>query len=193
MFCFVLQVADQLVAKRQETTAKPLQEYICQKEKWPLDIFELVHLEAFRRAIKRLDIHKRINAIKYVFDWQNTGEQKQSFEASQASQEDREEQEVSKCPLQCGCIEMAQHFLRCTVLRNTHIMDRCCNSLHRWLGRQKTHKTLQHILLMAVLEWIDEKKVLPGQLEVPRELAKMGYSRSTRRAEADWLEQFLQR
>ena len=147
---------------RKELTTQPLKDYICQKEAWTQETFCSVHWDALGRALKSLDIHKRINAIKYIFNWQNTGEQKQWFEASQASQDDREEQEVNKCPLDCGCVETAQHFLWCKKLRDAHIKDRCCDSLHRWFGRQKTHKTLQHILLMAVRNWTHDEAVLPN-------------------------------
>ena len=164
--------ADKII--RQAFTSQPLQDYIRQKEEWTSETFRLVHWDAVERALKSLDIHKRINAIKYIFNWQNTGEQKQRFEASQALTEDRDEEEVDQCPLNCGCVETAQHFLRCKVLRNAHITERCCDSLHRWFGKQKTHKTLQHILLLAVRNWMHKVDVLPSRLEVPQELEDWG-------------------
>ena len=132
--------AEKVVQK--ELTTQPLQDYILQRETWTHKIFHFVHWDAVGRALKSLDIQKQINTIKYIFDWQNTGEQKQRFEASQVTKDERDERDVSKCPLNCGCVETAQHFLRCKVLRNAHITYRCCDSLHRWFGQQKTHKML---------------------------------------------------
>ena len=45
-----------------------------------------------------------------MFDWQNTGAQNQRFEEGHAHQEQEEEETVDTCPIQCGCIEVAQHF-----------------------------------------------------------------------------------
>ena len=47
-------------------------------------------------------------------------------------------------------------------------------SLHRWFGQQKTHKLLQHILLMDVRKWTNDKAVLPTRLEILSDLETWG-------------------
>ena len=59
---------------------QPLQQYIQQKEDWTDTIFDSVDWKSFKQAMKKLTIHKCINVTKYIFNWQNTGRQKQLFE-----------------------------------------------------------------------------------------------------------------
>ena len=61
-----------------------LKDYICDKEEWDHDTFNLVHWAALERCLGKMSIHKSINAAKYMFNWQNTGRQKQHFEDSMA-------------------------------------------------------------------------------------------------------------
>ena len=63
---------------------QPLRLYIQQKEQWDDDTFEAVDWKAFDASMNKLTIHKRTNVAKYVFNWQNTGHQKQLFEDAQA-------------------------------------------------------------------------------------------------------------
>ena len=69
---------------QREVLAPPLQDYIQQKEEWDDEMFEAVDWCAFETTMHKLTIHKRINVAKYVFNWQNTGRQKQLFENAQA-------------------------------------------------------------------------------------------------------------
>ena len=150
-----------------------LEQYIKEKERWSADTFSLVDWPAMGRAMKSLSIHKRINAAKYMFNWQNTGEQKQRFEQSLATQEDRPEERVNLCPLQCGCTETAQHFLQCQILRDARILDQCYSSVNRWFARHITHPVLQRILMNAIRAWIDETE-LETTVDMPRELQVWG-------------------
>ena len=96
--------------------SESLENYLKERERWSAETFSLVDWKAMGRAMKSLSIHKQINAAKYMFNWQNTGEQKQRFERSLALQEERAEEQVNLCPLNCGCTETAQHFLQCWIL-----------------------------------------------------------------------------
>ena len=82
--------------------SKPLRLYIQQKETWTDKVFDPVDWPAFERCMNNLSVHKRINVTKYVFNWQNTGRQKQLFELGRAAREDREPQDVGQCRMGCG-------------------------------------------------------------------------------------------
>ena len=79
-----------------------LRKYSQEKEQWNDDIFETVDWPAFETCLQKLTVHKRINITKYIFNWQNTGRQKQLFENSQAALEDRVARDVGRCPMGCG-------------------------------------------------------------------------------------------
>ena len=130
--------------------AEPMEAYICKREGWPKSTFDLVDWKAMDRAMKTMSNHKRINAAKYMFDWQNTGEQKQRFEKSATRLEDRDMAQVDLCLLKCGCQEKAQHFLKYTVLQDAHITDQCFMSLHQWFAKHRTHLVLQRLLMTAI-------------------------------------------
>ena len=70
--------------------SKPLREYVQQKEKWMDTVFDSVDWPAFEQCMHKLSVRKRINVTKYIFNWQNTGRQKQLFQQSQAVCEERE-------------------------------------------------------------------------------------------------------
>ena len=144
---------------RNAIVSKPLELYIREKERWSAETFSLVDWQAMGRAMKSISIHKQINAAKYMFDWQNTGAQKQRFERSLASQEDRPEEQVNLYPLNCGCTETAQHFLQCRILRDARILDQCYTSVNRWFAKHWTHPVLQKILMTAIRAWIDETEI----------------------------------
>ena len=132
----------------------PLREYIQQKEDWSDETFETVHWTAFRTAMNKLTIHKRINVAKYIFNWQNTGRQKQLFEESQALTEDRQSTCVGMCPMNCGEFETPQHFLQCRVLHEAAVTQRDFHSVRKWLQKQKTHEEMRIVLEKGMLHWM---------------------------------------
>ena len=164
-------------AIRDALVADPFEQYICKRVGWPKITFNLADWKALDRAMTSLSFHKRVNAAKYMFDWQNTGEQKQRFEQSAAQSEDREVNQVNLCPLQCGCQETAQHFLKCTVLHNSKITDHCFMSLHRWFVKTKTHPVIQKLIMLAITAWIDDME-MREDIEVPANLQEWGIHRA---------------
>ena len=125
------------------------------------------------RALKGIGLQRRINATKYMFDWQNTGAQKQRFEAGQACQEQQEEATIHQCPLQCGCIEVVQHFIHCPVLHDARIAEISLQSLYKWFAKTKTHQHIRNSLIMAIKSWITCKEV-PSVWDIPTDLQQWG-------------------
>ena len=113
--------------------------YIQEKEQWNDTVFESIDWPAFEQSLQNLTIHKRINVMKYIFNWQNTGRQKQLFENSQASFENREEQDVGRCPMGCGQHEDLQHYLQCTKLHDARAINRSFGGLKKWMKKVHTH------------------------------------------------------
>ena len=133
--------------------SKPLRAYVMEKEDWTEDIFNSVDWQAFERGMQKLSIHKRINVTKYIFNWQNTGRQKQLFEDGRAMQEERNPQIVGTCPMGCGEHEDSQHYLRCTKLQDSKAIDQSFGEVRNWMRKHHTHKELEIILLTGLRHW----------------------------------------
>ena len=137
--------------------SKPLQKwYIQQKESWTDKVFDSVDWPAFERCMKKLSIHKRINVTKYIFNWQNTGRQKQLFEMWRADCDDREPQDVGQCPMGCGEHEDSQHYLQCTKLRNARAIDQSLGMLQKWMKKVHTCPEIEVIFMIGLRHWTEE-------------------------------------
>ena len=112
-----------------------------------------------------------------MFDWQNTGAQKQRFEAGYARREQREKETVNTCPLQCGCIEEAQHFLHCPVLHNARIAEVGLHCLYKWFASTRTHTSIRNLIIIAIKAWITLQEV-PAVWNVPIELQEWGLTKA---------------
>ena len=135
--------------------SQPLREYTQQKENWTDAVFKSVDWPAFERCMCKLSVHKRINVTKYVFNWQNTGRQKQFFEQSQAAREDRDARDVGRCPMGCGQHETSQHYLQCTKLRDTTAINQSFGMLQKWLKKAHTAPEMEVIFLVGLRHWIE--------------------------------------
>ena len=155
-FCDSHAITTKVAAKiRSKYLDAPLAEYIIAKEEWTQETFRLVDWGAFQHCMGKLTIHKRINVAKYVFNWQNTGRQKQHFENSAANVEDRKPEAVNECPLGCGCTEDSQHYLQCRVLRDARIPQRDFSAISKWLQKQSTMPELTAVLMHGMEHWMD--------------------------------------
>ena len=130
-----------------------LRKYIQEKEEWEDAVFDSVDWPAFKACLGRLSVHKRINVTKYVFNWQNTGRQKQLFENSQALIERRILQDVGTCPMGCGQHEDSQHYLRCPKLHDARAIDSGFGRLQKWMKKADTHPEMRVILTVGLQHW----------------------------------------
>ena len=101
----------------------------------------------------KLSVHKRINVTKYVFNWQNTGRQKQLFENGRATQEDRAPIDVGKCPMGCGEHEDSQHYLRCIKPQDVRAIDQSFGMLQKWMRKVDTYSEIEVIFLVGLRHW----------------------------------------
>ena len=135
--------------------SQTLRTYIMQKEDWTDAVFDSVDWPAFDQCMNKLSVHKRINVTKYIFNWQNTGRQKQHFENSQAMREDREARDVGRCPMGCGQHEDSQHYLRCTKLRDARAIDQSFGQLQQWMKTVQTAPEIEVIFMIGLRHWIE--------------------------------------
>ena len=123
------------------------------------------HWKGITKTNKRYQIHVRL--AKY---WSP----KQRSEAGHARQEKRQEETVNTCPLQqCGCIEVAQHFLYCPVLHNAHIAEVSLQSLYKWFSKTRTHHHIKNLIIIAIKAWITKQDV-PWVWDILSELQDWG-------------------
>ena len=134
--------------------SRPLREYIQQKENWTDNVFDSANWPAFKQCMHKLTIHKRINVTKYIFNWQNTGRQKQLFEQSQAVRKERDARDVGRCPMGCGQHEDSQHYLKCTKLRDATAIDQSFGMLQKWLKKVNTAPEIEVIFMIGLKHWI---------------------------------------
>ena len=133
---------------------QPLRQYIQQKEQWDDETFETVDWKAFDASMNKLSIHKRINIAKYVFNWQNTGRQKQLFEDAQAMTEERDSSNVVLCPMGCGQPELPQHYLQCPILHNARVITRDLAAVTKWMEKNNTLTEMRIIIGKSLLHWM---------------------------------------
>ena len=137
---------------------RTVQTYLCQRNQWTLETFQLVDWTSFGRYFKSMSMAKRIKAAKYMSDWQNTGSQKEKFACSKTIKDPWEEEEYqanSRCPMQCRNCEC----LHCTKHPKPDEIKRCINSIAKWMSTVGTSKPLKIIILKAMREWLQEGKV----------------------------------
>ena len=89
-----------------------------------------------------------------MFNWQNTGRQKQLFEDGAAQTEGREAQQVGLCPMGCGAVETPQHYLQCHILHDAKIINRDFAGVSKWMKKTRTHPELQVIIEKSLIQWM---------------------------------------
>ena len=104
--------------------------------------------------MSKLTIHKPINVAKYIFNWQNTGSQKQLFEDSLAYMEQRQPTCVGMCPMECGECKKPQHFLQCKVLHDAKVIQQDFSAIRKWLQAKEMHREMSIILESGLAHWM---------------------------------------
>ena len=80
--------------------------------------------------------------------------QKQLFEESQASLEDRQPICIGMCPMICGEFEAPQHFLQCQVLHDAKVMQRDFHGIRKWLHTKQTCPEMSIIIEKRLVHWM---------------------------------------
>ena len=94
-------------------TKTSLQNYICKRNKWTEQVFQTIDWDATKYAIKKFPREKRVNVVKYLHDWQRTGQQISLFSVDHAPEDVPEAPDNNdKCPV-CGQFESHLHYFSC--------------------------------------------------------------------------------
>ena len=102
---------------------------------------KMINWDALGRYFKMLAIPQRVKVMKYIYDWQNVGSQKE--------QQQWADKEEYMCPYKCGEKEVPMHYLTC--VRSFDKMSRMCmEAINRWMITVRTNNKVR-VCLMDLL------------------------------------------
>ena len=117
------------------------EEYVSTKLSLTAENYNLVNWKAMGLYVNSLAISQRVKVMKYIFDWQNVGTQKE--------QQQWADTEEYMCPYKCGQKEIPMHYLTCE--RSCDKMSRMCmEAINRWMITVRTNNRIR-VYLMELL------------------------------------------
>lgn len=134
-------------------TDRPLVDYILRKNGWSMATFHTIDWAAFGTFMRRLSAAKRAKVVKLQHDWQNTGHQKGLFLREAGLETEGVEAEL--CPLGCGCIEDALHYVKCTSNPKMAEMMKGLQGIKAWMRRNDAAPGLVPVLMRILRKYID--------------------------------------
>ena len=106
-----------------QATCGALEEYLCKRNSWSMEVFHTIAWQATKYAIKKFPREKRVHAIKYLHNWQRTGKQIELFSVSAAPGDTPGEPDNGSAYPACGIMEGHSHFFfiqQSTLYTNTY-------------------------------------------------------------------------
>ena len=99
--------------------------------------------------IKTLAIPQRVKVMKYIYDWQNVGSQKE--------QQKWADTEEYLCPYKCGKKEVPMHYLTC--VKSFDKMSRMCmEAINRWMITARTNNKVRVCLMNLITSKLPMKR-----------------------------------
>jgi hypothetical protein len=115
--------------------------YVRQKLKLTSTAYNMINWTALGNYVDSLAISQRIKVMKYIYDWQNVGAQK---ELHQWANEDE-----YKCPYKCGQKETHMHYLICD--KGCKKMRKLClAAINKWMLTARTNNKIR-VYIMNML------------------------------------------
>ena len=103
---------------QKKENGKHLEIYIKKKFQWTDEHIQTIHWDALEKALKTTTAFQRSKIAQIIFNWQNVGTQKKSFDDSD-----------NACPTSCGEVETQLHYLKCkNPIMIQHRQAECKNS-----------------------------------------------------------------
>lgn len=97
-------------------------------------IFRSINWEAVGTYVKLLAISQQVKVMKYIYDWQNVGLQKE--------QQHWTDEEEYMCPYGCGQKEVPMHYLTC--IKACNKMSRMClEAINCWMIMVRTNNSIR--------------------------------------------------
>ena len=119
-------------------TRPAAEEYVSNKLGMTDEIYESVNWEALGTYHNTLAISQKVKVMKYIYDWQNVGAQKELHKGH--------EKDEYMCPYNCGNKERPMHYLSCkNSFDKMSIM--CLEAINKWMIRVRTNnKVRMHLM-----------------------------------------------
>ena len=132
-------------------TRPAAEEYVCKKLGLTKEVYKCVHWEALGNYFKTLAISQKVKVMKYIYDWQNVGTQKQLHQWI--------EEDEYMCPYKCGKKETPMHYLTCSKsFDKMSIM--CMEAINKWMLRVRTSNKVRSQLMNILYEKLPTRR--PG-------------------------------
>jgi hypothetical protein len=141
--------------------------YVCNKLKLTSAEYKTINWKALELYMASLAISQRIKVMKYIYDWQNVGIQKELHQWANT--------EEYMCPYKCGMKETAMHYLVCTKAC-TKLSKMCLEAINKWMIKARTNNKIRVYLMSMLYSQLPIKRsILNIEYKVPEffEQAKM--------------------
>ena len=104
---------------------------------------KMINWDAIGLYFKTLAISQKVKVMKYIYDWQNVGAQKQLHQWADT--------EEYLCPYKCGQKEVSQHYLLC--IKSCDKMSRMCmEAIDRWMIMVRTNNRVRTKIMDLLYE-----------------------------------------
>jgi ribonuclease HI len=119
-------------------TIPAAQEYVITKLSLTKDTYDMINWEAMGSYMKALAVAQRVKVMKFIYDWQNVGSQKE--------QQQWADPEEFMCPYKCGQREIPMHYIICA--QSCNKMSRMClEAINQWMIKVRTNNRIRlHIM-----------------------------------------------
>jgi hypothetical protein len=112
--------------------------YVKRKLSLTQAVYNMVHWMAIGTYMKALAISQQVKVMKYMYDWQNVGAQKE--------QQNWVNMEEYLCPFGCGQKEVPMHYLTCSKACDS--MSRMClEAINHWMLMVCTNHSVRVFLM----------------------------------------------
>ena len=112
---------------------KPLRDYIQEKFNWPKSTVESIDWANFGRYFRSIPAPRLANVIKYIYNWQYV----KVWEDRRNNIHSQENGKITDqmCPMECGCTEDHQHFMKCIKVTSNEVVEKLRYSIKMWMKR----------------------------------------------------------
>ena len=122
-------------------TIPEAEEYVCSKLGITRRTYNSINWKSLGLYFQTLAISQKVKVMKYIYDWQNVGSQKQLHKWADVDE--------YKCPYDCGAVEIPQHYLQCKKSCN-NTSRLCLEAINKWMIIARTNNKIR-VRIMAFL------------------------------------------
>ena len=132
-------------------TRPAAEEYVSKKLGLTTKLYGMINWEAMGNYVNTLAISQKVKVMKYIYDWQNVGMQKQLHQWA--------DEDEYMCPYKCGKKEVSMHYLTCQKsFDKMSIM--CLEAINKWMIRVRTNNAVRSQLMTIFYQQLPKRR--PG-------------------------------